>query len=131
MLGCGEGEEKEIRILNNVVRIGPDGIELEADPRHAELVIRELGLEGAKESAVPGSKESNSRNGGMKRTEVDKRRRELSKEEYVDNIQDAKDSAGDIQWSELGGANVGMSEQVDDPELDRTMPGRIGGSQFG
>ena len=66
VLGCGEGEEKEIRILNKVVRIGQDGIELEADLRHAEFVVRELGLEGAKESAVPGSKDAHGRNGGMR-----------------------------------------------------------------
>ena len=30
---------------------------MEADPRHAEIVVRELGLEGAKASRVPGAKE--------------------------------------------------------------------------
>ena len=33
-------------------------IELEADPRHAELVIRELGLEDTKSSKVSGAKVS-------------------------------------------------------------------------
>ena len=32
------------------------GIELEADPRHAEIVVRELGLEDATPSKVPGAK---------------------------------------------------------------------------
>ena len=32
------------------------GIELEADPRHVEIVVRELGLEGATPSKVPGAK---------------------------------------------------------------------------
>ena len=36
-------------------------MELEADPRHAELVIRELELENAKPSRVPGSKPVKSR----------------------------------------------------------------------
>ena len=32
------------------------GIELEANPRHAEIVIRELGLEGSTPSKIPGVK---------------------------------------------------------------------------
>ena len=51
-----EGDHREVRILNKVVRWTPEGIELEADPRHAELVVRELGLEGAAASKVPGVK---------------------------------------------------------------------------
>ena len=43
--------------MNKVVRVTEKGIELEADPRHAELLVKELGLENAKTSAVPGSKE--------------------------------------------------------------------------
>ena len=54
--GHGEGKNAEIRILNKAVRMTEDGIELEADPRHAELVIKELGLENARPSLVPGSK---------------------------------------------------------------------------
>ena len=47
------------RILNKVVRMTDAGVELEADPRHAELVVKELGLEGAKASQVPCSKDTN------------------------------------------------------------------------
>ena len=48
-LGKREGEKLEIRILNKIVRETDAGIELEADPRHAEI--------DAKASQVPGSKE--------------------------------------------------------------------------
>ena len=44
VLGDGPGCVKELRILNKVVRHTTAGVELEADPGHAELVIRELGL---------------------------------------------------------------------------------------
>ena len=44
MLGSGAEHVQEIRILNKVVRVMDKGIELEADPRHAELVVNELGL---------------------------------------------------------------------------------------
>ena len=54
----GEGKDcvDEVRILNKIFRYTESGIELEADPRHAELVIKELGLENAKASRVPGNK---------------------------------------------------------------------------
>ena len=35
----------------------PDRIELEADPRHVELTVRDLKLEHAKVSSVPGAKD--------------------------------------------------------------------------
>ena len=55
-LGSAEKDVKEVRILNKIVRVTDDGVELEADPRHAELVVRELGLEGCKPSKTPGAK---------------------------------------------------------------------------
>ena len=55
----GEDEEhQEMRILNCVVRIAKDGVEYEPDPRHAELIIEELGLQNAKSVATPGEKRS-------------------------------------------------------------------------
>ena len=44
-------------MLNKVVRYTATGIELEADPRHAEIVIRDLGLTECKTSKVLGAKE--------------------------------------------------------------------------
>ena len=57
MLGDEEDCVSELRILNKVVRRTSRGVELEADPRHAEIVVKELGLEKAKVSTVPGSKD--------------------------------------------------------------------------
>ena len=56
-LGGGEGEVSEIRVLNRVVRRTGSGLTIEADPRHAEMVIKDLELTTAKEGRVPGSKE--------------------------------------------------------------------------
>ena len=42
-----------MRILNKFVRATDSGTTLEADPRHAELVVKELDLMAAKVSAVP------------------------------------------------------------------------------
>ena len=44
VLGKGEDCVQEVRILNKVIRRTDEGIELEADPRHAEIVAKELGL---------------------------------------------------------------------------------------
>ena len=50
------GDVQEVKILNKIVRWTDTGVELEADPRHAEIVIRELGLTSAALSKVPGVK---------------------------------------------------------------------------
>ena len=57
VLGKGKECLSEVKILNKLVRYTDDGIELEADPRHAEIVVKELGLQDAKVSRVPGTKE--------------------------------------------------------------------------
>ncbi len=46
-----------MKFLNRVIRWTEGGLEYEADPRHAELIIKQLGLEEAKEVATPGEKE--------------------------------------------------------------------------
>ena len=38
-------ESKEIKILNRIIRYTERGFEMEADLRHAELIIKQLGLE--------------------------------------------------------------------------------------
>ena len=44
-------------MLNRVLAWGRDGIEYEADQRHADLVVDELGLKESKPVSAPGSKE--------------------------------------------------------------------------
>ena len=55
-LGRDKKDSKEIRVLNKVIRLTEQGLELEADPRHVELVVRALGLEDGKPSPTPGAK---------------------------------------------------------------------------
>ena len=64
ILGGGKNELSEIRVLNRVIRRDGQGLTLEADPRHAEIVVRDLCLENAKPSKLPGSKEEHKRSGG-------------------------------------------------------------------
>ena len=63
-LGGEKDDLSEIRELDRVIRREAQGYTLEADPRHAELVIRDLGLTDAKPSKLPGSKEEHKRAGG-------------------------------------------------------------------
>ena len=59
ILGPDEGDDKAVRSLNKLLRLVPDvGIEIEADPRHAEIMAGELGLTRAPRRPVttPGSK---------------------------------------------------------------------------
>ena len=56
VLGPGKDEKREVRILNRVIRWCGDGVRLEADPRHAELIIDHFGLKDGKVGKVPGAK---------------------------------------------------------------------------
>ena len=54
-MGPGVNHDKSIRLLNRVITWGEDGIEYEADQRHAEIIIRDLGLEeNSKSLSTPG-----------------------------------------------------------------------------
>ncbi len=53
-LGGGQGELKELRVLNRVIQWTPAGLRYEADPRHAEIVVR--GVAGAERAlSAPGT----------------------------------------------------------------------------
>ena len=55
-LGPGPKDAKEVRCLNRIIRWTSTGIEYEADPRLAERLIQQVGLEGANGAATPGAK---------------------------------------------------------------------------
>jgi hypothetical protein len=53
-LGGGQGELREMRVLNRVIQWTPAGLKYEADPRHAEIVVR--GVAGAERAlSTPGT----------------------------------------------------------------------------
>ena len=60
-MGADKGDLKEIKVLNKIIRVTDGGLELEADPRHAELVLRELGVENCRLSKVQGLKSTGER----------------------------------------------------------------------
>jgi hypothetical protein len=56
-LGGGVHHDKEIRILNRVARWTKSGLEYEADQRHGEILVQELGLQNATPAITPGTKD--------------------------------------------------------------------------
>ena len=57
-LGYAKEDDHEVRILNRLIRTTDKGVEYEADPRHAEELIRTLELEGCNPTVTPGVKET-------------------------------------------------------------------------
>ena len=55
-LGPGDHDLKEATLLNRVITWSESGIELEADPRQAERLVRQLSVEGANTLSTPGVK---------------------------------------------------------------------------
>ena len=53
-LGMGPQCEAEGKVLNRIVRCDAGGWRLEADPRHAELVVEQLGVGELRAAATPG-----------------------------------------------------------------------------
>ena len=61
VLGPDVGEVKELTILNRTVRWTPTGLTWEPDPRHAEAIIRDMGVVDGKGACSPGLKEESRR----------------------------------------------------------------------
>ena len=59
-LGTDPSDAQEMKILNRVVRVTPRGLSYEADPRHAELLAKSMGVvhvEGRRITHTPGDKD--------------------------------------------------------------------------
>ena len=56
-LGPGDDDKKELLVLNRILRYTQNGFEYEADPRQAEKLLEEFGLDNdCKQAATPGAK---------------------------------------------------------------------------
>jgi hypothetical protein len=60
-LDPGYEDDKQFMILNRYVRYYPDRLEIEADPRHAEIIISSLGLTQGRGVETLGEKWSHER----------------------------------------------------------------------
>ena len=68
VIGPGASYAKEGRALNRILRYTASGWEYEPDQRHAELIVKELGLDTANGLSTPGDK---LRDGEIDETELD------------------------------------------------------------
>ena len=57
-IGPGSRDDKELCILNRVIRWTPSGIEYEADQRHAEAITAGTGVAEGRRVSTPGTSES-------------------------------------------------------------------------
>ena len=57
VLGPTKEDPQQVKVLNRVLRWTDQGIKYEADPRHAELIIKDLGLDKAKGVRTPATKQ--------------------------------------------------------------------------
>ena len=86
-LGPGKEEELEIRILGRILTWTTEGLILEADPGHRELIVEQLGLSGAKSVSTPGEPEES----GIPAAELLERRRGAAREGVRQDLQEPED----------------------------------------
>ena len=55
-MGPGPNDDKSVRILNRCIEWRKDGIAYEADPRHAEMAVREMEVQDGNSVNSPGTK---------------------------------------------------------------------------
>ena len=55
-LGSGKHDTKSIRILNRIIQWMSVGLRIEADPRHVEILMKEMGLAEANPVVTPEAK---------------------------------------------------------------------------
>merc|ERR1711884_178687 len=73
ILGPDEGQCNEVRVLNRVLRWTSAGIEYEADPRHVEIILKQLNIESCKAVVTPGTKdEGHAKPGDASQADVDR-----------------------------------------------------------
>ena len=60
---AGQGEIAEGKVLNRVIRATTDGWQIEADPRHAELIAEQMGVQNGKGVVTPGNDEESNTEG--------------------------------------------------------------------
>ena len=83
-LGPAGTDEKSIRILNRVVTWTTEGIEYEADQRHAEIIVEHLGLSGnSKSVGTPSAKRGNENDTALSSEEATAYRALVARANYL------------------------------------------------
>ena len=99
-------ELKDMRILNRIITLTKEGVLYEADPRHHELMIRNLGLSDAKGCVTPGMKPTST---------SDEAPKEGAPEPWDDSIWQNDDdhvSALLADWNEYEAAKIAALDDI-------------------
>ena len=56
VLGPDDGQAREVRVINRILRWTTGGVGYEADPRHVEIMPGQLDIKKCKPVATPGAK---------------------------------------------------------------------------
>ena len=73
-LGPDQEDMRQVKVPNRMLTWTKKGVEYEADPRHAEIVIESLGLTDAKPLKLPGIKDATRRNISVEEQEAERRK---------------------------------------------------------
>ena len=57
LLGPDQAQKSEARVPNRIFRWTKEGVEYEADPRHAEIILQQLNITTCKPVCTPGTRE--------------------------------------------------------------------------
>ena len=52
-LSLDRGLDRSVKVLNRIVSVSEDGFTMEADPRHGQVLLKDLGLETARGVSTP------------------------------------------------------------------------------
>ncbi len=63
IIGPTPQQAKELKVLNRIIRYGEHSIQYEPDPRHAELIISEMGMSTANPVSTPGQNDDDDNEG--------------------------------------------------------------------
>ena len=82
-LGGGKDDDKCMRILNRIIRWTEAGLRIEADPRHVEILIKEMGLNEANSVKTPGVKDNENNEQPLDRAEASLYRSCVARANYL------------------------------------------------
>ena len=95
-VGQEKDDEKEMRVLNRLITVTEDGLTYEPDPRHVELLARDLGLDlGGKSHVTPCQKQTYDENKHSPKNDE-----HITLEDVISSIRLAKKGSLKISFSE-------------------------------
>ena len=112
ILGTGKGQARQLRLLSRVLSWNETGLTWEAGPRHLEVLVESLGLQGKKGLRVPGGIDT-------------KEELNAKKEEWCRKAPEKEARAGECQEEVM--ANDDGDDDFEDEDVGEARVFSIGG----